>query len=83
MAKKHFAKKNETKKPKARFAPWLLRAMMLLCIWGRDWSARGCFVFLPLICPALISPKIWGRRPSLTILARDGSVLVRTGQGAR
>lgn len=80
MARKRFAKKSEqASRPNSRFAPWLLRAISLLCIWGA--IALVCMIlFFAIDLPNIDKPKDMGRRPSLTILARDGTVLVRTGQ---
>jgi len=70
------ARKQESQR---RFAPWLLRAFALLCIWGA--IAAACIIlFFAIDLPSIDKPKDMGRKPSLTILARDGTVLARTGQ---
>lgn len=77
MAKKHTGSKPDS--THSRFAPWILRAFSLLCIWGA--IALVCLIlFFAIDLPNIDKPRDLGRRPSLTILARDGSVLVRTGQ---
>jgi penicillin-binding protein 1A len=73
------AKKNTKKQPVGRFAPWILRVMTLLFIWSGI-ALCGLLLFFAIDLPSIDKPKDLGRRPSLTILAQDGSVLIRTGQ---
>jgi len=73
------AKSASKKSKSSRFAPWLLRAFALLLIWGGV-ALAALLLFYAIDLPNIDKPKDMGRKPSLTILARDGSVLVRTGQ---
>ena len=74
--------KKKTKKQQSqpsRLAPWLGRAISLALIWGGI-ALFAMVLFFAIDLPSIDKPKDLGRRPALTILARDGSVLIRTGQ---
>ena len=81
MAKKYSDKKPAPQQshPQGRFAPWLIRTFSLMVIWG--FIGIICIVlFFAIDLPSVDKPKDMGRKPSLTILARDGSILAHTGQ---
>lgn len=63
----------------SRFAPWIGRTISLAIIWGGI-ALAAIILFFAIDLPSIDKPKDIGRRPSLTILADDGSVLIRTGQ---
>ncbi len=70
--------KEKKEKPR-RLAPWLEKALKIGALW-----AGGAFLCLLLYyaidLPNIDKPKEIGRRPSLTVLDRNGAVLIRLGQ---
>ena len=72
-------KKSDKKTLSSHFAPWLWRAISLAFIWGGI-ALCALMLFYAIDLPSIDKPKDIGRKPSLTVLARDGSEIIRTGQ---
>lgn len=79
MVRKSKSEKQKPEKLPSKFAPWIVRAGVLATTWAAI-AFVVLILFYAIDLPNIDKPKELGRRPSLTILARDGSVLVHTGQ---